>query len=186
MDKKSVLRKFIRQQKVLLTPAVKAAAEQTVADAIGAYPPVAAATTILLYASLPDEVPTLHLLSALGHKRIVLPRVVGDELQLRLYTGPQDLVVSQSYGILEPVGPLLTDYASIDIAIVPGMAFDSDGHRLGRGKGYYDRLFANPAMQAVPKVGLCFDFQHIPVVPNEAHDIIMDHLIVIPTDVEPQ
>lgn len=178
---KTVLRKFIRQQKTLLTPAAKAAAELAVAEVLAAYRPLAEASTVLLYASLPDEVPTLRLLSELSDKRIVLPRVVGEDLELRLYTGPDDLLVSEQYGIPEPVGPLLADYGTIDVAIIPGMAFDGEGHRLGRGKGFYDRLFANACMQRVRKAGLCYDFQFLSQVPHEAHDIVMDDVIVVPT-----
>lgn len=138
-------------------------------------------STVLLYASLPDEVPTLHTIASLPC-RCVLPCVVDDvHLQLRQYTGPSDLVVSGRFHIPEPTGPLFTDYASIDLAFIPGMAFDRQGHRLGRGKGYYDRLLAHPAFAHIPKVGVCYDFQLLPSIPVEAHDCLMDQLIVIPT-----
>ncbi len=108
-----------------------------------------------------------------GEKRIVLPVVVGDELELRLYTGPQDLVVG-SYGIAEPVGTLFTEYSSIDLVIVPGLAFDKAGRRLGRGKGYYDKLLPHIA---APKLGICFPFQLVEEVPAEAFDFRMDGVI---------
>ena len=67
------------------------------------------------------------------------------------------------------------EYDSIDLAIVPGMGFDSEGHRLGRGKGYYDRLLTR--MPAAHLTGLCFPFQMLPEVPHEAHDINMENII---------
>lgn len=143
----------------------------------------------MLYASLADEVPTLGYIADAARttfhgspRRFVLPCVVSDtDMELRLYTGEQDLEVRGKYHIPEPVGPLFTDIEHIDAAIIPGMAFDSDGHRLGRGKGYYDRFLAHPAFRHIPKYGVCFDFQLVSHVPAESHDCIMDHLIVIPT-----
>lgn len=99
--------------------------------------------------------------------------VVGDELELRLYTGPADLSIG-SYGIAEPTGELFTDYAAIDLAVIPGVAFDAVGHRLGRGKGYYDRLL--PHIGAT-KIGICFPFQWVEEVPAEPFDICMDEVI---------
>lgn len=106
-------------------------------------------------------------------KRIILPVVTGDELELRVYTGPQDLAIG-SYSIAEPTGAPFTDYETIDLAVIPGVAFDRYGHRLGRGKGYYDRLL--PQIPA-PKVGICFPFQLIEEVPAEAFDFRMDTII---------
>ena len=87
-------------------------------------------------------------------KRIILPVVTGDELELR--------------------GAPFTDYETIDLAVIPGVAFDRYGHRLGRGKGYYDRLL--PQIPA-SKVGICFPFQLIEEVPAEAFDFRMDTII---------
>ena len=80
-----------------------------------------------------------------------------------------------AFHILEPVGEPFTDYDQIDVALVPGMAFDAAGHRLGRGKGYYDRFLA--AHPHLHKIGVCFPFQRVAEVPSEAHDIIMDEVI---------
>lgn len=106
-------------------------------------------------------------------KDIILPVVVGEELELRLYTGPQDLAIG-AYGIAEPTGEVFTDYKSIDLAVIPGVAFDMAGHRLGRGKGYYDKLL--PRISAF-KIGICFPFQLIEEVPAESFDICMNTII---------
>lgn len=135
------------------------------------------ARTLFIYCSLSDEVDTTTLLDSLAQcgKTVVLPKVVDAEnMELRLYTGRQDLAVG-SYGIMEPTGKLFTTLHDIDVAVVPGMAFDRNGHRLGRGKGYYDRMLVQ--MPQAYKIGICFDFQLVDEVPNDCHDIIMDEVI---------
>jgi 5-formyltetrahydrofolate cyclo-ligase len=133
----------------------------------------------MLYSALPDEVPTQKLFDeflAQG-KTVLLPRVVSDtDMELRRYTGRHDLQEG-AYGIMEPTGELFTDYDAIDVAIVPGMAFDADGHRLGRGKGYYDRFLSR--VPNIYKIGLCFSWQMVDCVPSDEHDIMMDEVIQI-------
>ena len=141
------------------------------------HPRLADAHTVLLYSALPDEVPTLPLLNRLTAegKTVLLPRVVSDtDMELRRYTGPHDLEPG-AFGIMEPTGELFTDYDHIDVAVVPGMAFDREGHRLGRGKGYYDRFLAR--LPHIYKIGVCFPFQLVDQVPTDAHDILMDEVI---------
>jgi len=162
-------------------------------DLVMRHPRWKAARTVLLYHSLPDEVNTLMLLehAVREDKTVLLPVVVGDELELRPYCQPQigarppfgvgDNLQRGAFGIMEPVqeGEPITDYASVDLVIVPGMAFDNEGHRLGRGKGFYDKLFATFAkVDAQPyKMGLCYDFQFVECVPNEQHDVKMEEVI---------
>jgi 5-formyltetrahydrofolate cyclo-ligase len=64
----------------------------------------------------------------------------------------------------------------IDLIVVPGLAFSRDGHRLGRGGGFFDRLLAGPAAAAY-KLGVCFDFQLLESIPIEPHDIVMDTVV---------
>ena len=134
--------------------------------ALEAHPAFRAAHIVLLYYSLKDEVNTHEFVRKWSReKRILLPVVVGDDLELRIYTGPEDLATG-SYGIEE----------AIDFVAVPGVAFDHAGNRLGRGKGYYDRLL--PRLTAF-KAGICFPFQLVEEVPAEPFDIRMDTIITI-------
>ena len=140
---------------------------------------LASSNTILLYNALSDEVPTQALMDKLvaQGKTVLLPCVINDtDMELRRYTGPQDLQTG-SFGIQEPTGELFTDYDAIDVAIVPGMAFDAEGHRLGRGKGYYDRFLSR--VPHLYKIGLCFSWQLVDQVPYDEHDIKMDEVIRI-------
>ena len=139
------------------------------------HPAFRQAHTILLYYSLPDEVQTHEFVERWSReKQIILPVVKGDELELRQYTGPQDLQKG-SFGIEEPTGELYDTPEQIELTIVPGVSFDRNGNRLGRGKGYYDRLL--PRIPSAYKAGICFPFQLVEEVPAEPFDIRMDEII---------
>ena len=143
--------------------------------ALEAHPAFRAANVVLLYHSLPDEVNTHECLQRWSKQKcILLPVVIGNDLELRRYTGPEDLTVG-AYGIEEPVGEAFTDYEKIDFIAVPGVAFDRAGNRLGRGKGYYDRLL--PRIPQAYKARICFPFQLVNEVPAEPFDICMDEII---------
>lgn len=125
------------------------------------------ARCVLLYHSLPDEVNTHTLIAeASSEKTILLPTVVGEELELHEYYSTSNTHTG-AFNIVESEGSLFTDYSKIDLAVIPGMAFDKDGNRLGRGKGYYDRLLPH---LTCPVIGLCFPFQLLEHIPHEAHD----------------
>ena len=133
------------------------------------------ASVILLYYSLPDEVNTHQFIEKWKDiKTIILPVVIGDELELRYYTGIEDLAIGR-YGIKEPIGKAFNNLKTIDLAIIPGVAFDREGNRLGRGKGYYDRLL--PQIDAY-NIGICFPFQLFDYIPTEPFDVRMNQIIV--------
>lgn len=139
------------------------------------------AQMLVAFYSLPDEVNTHHLIDDLvaEGKTVLLPKVLDDEtMQLRRYTGCQDLREG-AFHIMEPVGETFSDLSQIDIVLVPGMAFDSVGHRLGRGRGYYDRFLSivNYQSSMTKFVGVCFDFQKVAEVPTDEHDIPVDEVI---------
>lgn len=132
------------------------------------------ADTVLMYYSLADEVFThdaIDELLSMG-KTVLLPAVIGDGImELHRYTGKESLRCG-AYNIMEPIGETFNDYKAIDAVAVPGMAFDEQGNRLGRGKGYYDRLL--PKLTNATLIGICFPFQMFDVIPAEPHDIRMD------------
>jgi len=137
------------------------------------------ARTVLLYSALPDEVPTRQWLDRLlaEGRQVLLPRVVSDtEMTLHRYTGAADLQPG-AFHIMEPSGEPFADYVSIDAAVIPGMAFDAEGHRLGRGRGYYDRF-----LERVPRmlrIGLCYEWQLVPHVPTATHDVRMHYVLTV-------
>lgn len=177
VDKKG-LRKEIRARKKAAEPSDMLRQSQEICERVLLHPRWQQATTVLLYHALSDEVDTSLLLQQTD-KRILLPVVVGEELELREYDGR---LKKGAFGIMEPKGEsnaLLVGGkdGGEALAIVPGMAFDTVGHRLGRGKGYYDRLFASLPSANVYKIGICYDFQLLEEVPAETHDIVMDEVI---------
>lgn len=133
------------------------------------------AEQVALYHALPGEVQTAAFIERwYQEKRLFLPLVVGDDLRLLRYTGSESLQKG-AFGIWEPKpdGEEAVEEA-IDLIIVPGVAFDAQCHRLGRGRGFYDRLLSS---LHAPKMGICFDFQLVPSVPVESFDCPMDHVI---------
>jgi len=134
------------------------------------------ATDILIYWSMADEVPTPAFIEKwAGSKRFYLPSIQGDNLVVKHYEGADGLISGEQFGIPEPDGPQVDNLDAIDLVIVPGRAFDSQGHRLGRGRGFYDRLL--PMIPDAVKAGVCFDCQRLTVVPVSDNDIIMDTII---------
>ena len=137
------------------------------------------AKRVLLYHPLPDEVdvtPLLDLATREG-KQVYLPVVTGPtSIEVRAWT-PHTVMLTGHYGIQEPSGQEISpeEYGLIDLAIVPGMAFDLQGHRLGRGKGYYDRLLTR--LTTAHRLGVCFPFQVLRNIPSEIHDINMESII---------
>lgn len=169
---KQKLRAEMRRRKQLYTADEKRAMSDAICQRITDMKAWQEAQCVLLYHPLPDEVDVRRLLDVgrQSGKEIILPQVVGEELCLRLYTGTDSLSVG-AFGIMEPTGALFTEYERIDLALIPGMAFDGEGHRLGRGKGYYDRLL--PLLPRAHRIGICFPFQFVDTVPSLTHDVRM-------------
>lgn len=132
------------------------------------------ASYICIYNSLKDEVNTKPFIDRwMESKNFLLPVIHNDEIVLRHIT-PNTQYEKSSYGIDEPLGKNFSDFGKIDLVIVPGVAFDRKGNRIGRGKGHYDRFL--PKVKA-PKAGVCFDFQLLDHVPTDPWDIKMDMII---------
>lgn len=131
------------------------------------------AEKILMYHSLPDELETRRFLKKWKDiKKFFLPRVNGVNLELLPYD--ETKLEIGSFYIEEPTGNDLHPIEEIELIIVPGVAFDSRGGRLGRGKGFYDRLLKS---SKATKIGIGYEFQLVDQLPSEPHDIPMDFVI---------
>ncbi len=147
-------------------------------------PEYRAANRIFCYVGCGDEVatlPALHEGLATG-KSIVVPLCLQNELQLFELRSLDDLA-PRTLGILEPREELWThserfvDIQSIDLAVIPGVAFGQDGSRIGQGRGYYDRLLARSPPGRPFRLAIAFECQLFPTVPAAQHDAPMDALL---------
>jgi 5-formyltetrahydrofolate cyclo-ligase len=174
-NNKAQLRKLIATVKKKVSSVTLDAHSRHLLRQLEAHPHFQAAQTVLLYYSLPDE-PNTHAFIARWARRkcILLPAVCGERLELRRYT-PKCALAKGAYGIAEPIADAFTDYAAVDVALVPGMAFDRQGNRLGRGKGYYDALL--PKLPSAYRIGICFPFQYLDVIPADASDARVDEVL---------
>jgi 5-formyltetrahydrofolate cyclo-ligase len=144
-----------------------------------AAPSYAAARTIHCYLPMRSEVDTRPLIAdALAHgKRVVVPIVVPKATDLAhawLESLAADTLVPGTFGTFNPRDLRPAAPGDWDLVIVPLLAFDRHGHRLGYGKGYYDRLLA---ASLVTTIGVGFAAQEIDALPAEAHDIALDWVI---------
>ena len=138
------------------------------------------AKTILFYASLPSEVDTWPMMEkALQlRKRVLLPAMRRGRIVPSKITNLRTDLTRTSCGIFEPRGRFLRPVkrTGIDLVIVPGIGFDTEGGRLGRGSGHYDRFLKRLKGQ-VPLVGLAFTLQRLKRIPAASHDVSVDVVI---------
>ena len=164
-----------------------------------ASPEFRSAQTVMFYASFDGEVNTFEMMARAVQlkKRIVLPIVMRDQKKL-IPTVIEDLTALNKgpYGILQPPARVETtlsanqptgqaggrtslrvELSGLDLALVPGLAFDKKNNRLGRGAGYYDR-FLHDLPSGIPAFGLAFDFQVVDCLPLQPHDIPVKRVII--------
>lgn len=172
---KKEVRRYIRELKKEYTPEQKKAMSARVWEQMEQDEYFKCSRLVLGYWSMDDEVFTHDFIMRWSkEKTFLLPCVKGDELELRYFDGVEKLSPGEGYAIPEPVGELFTEPRRIDYIIVPGVAFDAVGNRLGRGKGYYDKILRDCPGR---KTGVCFPFQFLEKVPTDEHDVQMDRVI---------
>ncbi len=148
-----------------------------------ALPEYAAAGCVMYYVDVRSEVKTRQQLpnALLESKRIVVPYCVDGELELFWLRSMDELSLG-AYRILEPGAEWRArperkvSVEELDLVMVPGVAFDARGARMGHGFGYYDKLLEHARPDA-PLVALAFDCQLFPEIPTQSHDIFMDKII---------
>ncbi len=174
-EQKNTVRKEIKQLKKQYTLEEKKAKSKIIFEQIELLSEFQQADIIMAYWSMNDEVYTHDfVLKWYQTKTIILPSVKDDELELRVFKGLDDMIEGTAFGIKEPRALYKNSLDKIDMIIVPGVAFDKQNNRLGRGKAYYDKLLSKTSAL---KVGVCFDFQMLGKVPADQYDVKMDRVI---------
>jgi 5-formyltetrahydrofolate cyclo-ligase len=172
-DDKGSLRRRLVTTRTAMSDSARTQASRLIRDHVLEMPEVAAAGTIAAYYSIGTEPDTHRLVFALWKRGsyVVLPVLLPDgDLDWASYEGPDSLAPGP-HGLLQPVEPVRGPgtVARADIVLVPALAVDARGYRLGRGGGSYDRALARVGGQ-VPTIALLYDDELLPVVPTEAHD----------------
>lgn len=177
-EEKRVLRREMRRRLRAMSEETRAEQSRLLVDQIRAATEYRNAGRIALFTPLPDE-PDIFALAAdslQSGKAVFLPRYNEATHRyefVRLLDPETDLSLG-NFGVLEPLSSLATIGGKpLDFVLVPGLAFDGSGARLGRGKGFYDRLLMR---ESAFKAGVCFDFQRVDGLPTERHDVVLDHL----------
>ncbi|MDL2231485.1 5-formyltetrahydrofolate cyclo-ligase [Porphyromonadaceae bacterium OttesenSCG-928-L07] len=173
---KKAIRKQIRELKKQYTETDLRKVSEDIMQRIEQEEAFKNANVIGLYWSLNDEVYTHDFVQKwASEKRILLPCIVGEDvIEFRGFKCKDDLCLGVDYSIPEPEEGEAVNPKEIELMIVPGVAFDPSGNRLGRGKGFYDRFLKKT--QAT-KLGVCFPFQLLESVPADELDIRMDKVI---------
>lgn len=130
----------------------------------------ASARCLALYSPIRNEVDTALVAEAAlnAGKSAVYPRVEGERLTFLQIADPDHLVPG-AFNVLEPIRGDVVDPAEIDLCVVPGVAFDHRGHRLGYGRGFYDR-FLSSCREQMLRIGFAYDFQVVDCLPIGEYD----------------
>ena len=175
MDKKE-LRRSIREQKRAMTEAEIISRSEKLGQLFAASEAYKKAKTIYGYLPYNQEVRTVPMLEQAlkDGKRVAVPKCYGDTMK---FIFMEDLSkVEKGYaGIPEPIadGPVADDETAL--VLMPGLAFDPEGHRIGYGGGFYDKFLAEEPEQ--PTLALCYAFQMLPRLETEEHDIPVDFVL---------
>ena len=172
MDKKA-LRNMIREKKRSMTEEQILSSSQRLGELFHSHPLYKNAKTIYGYLPYNQEVRTIPMLEQAlkDGKRIAVPKVFGDEMKF-IYLNDLSKVEKGYCDIPEPIedGPVADDTTAL--VLMPGLAFDSEGHRIGYGGGFYDRFLAREPGH--PTLALCYDFQMVEHLDTEEFDVPVD------------
>ncbi|MDE5808461.1 MAG: 5-formyltetrahydrofolate cyclo-ligase [Muribaculaceae bacterium] len=172
MEKRDIRRK-IKAMRSMLLEAERISAADEVFEQLEKTAAFLLADRILMYHSLPDELSTHRFLDKWhDRKNFYLPRVNGVNLEILPYD--ESRLELGAFHIEEPTGENTVSPDEIELVIVPAVAYDRSGNRLGRGKGFYDRLLSTTK---ATKVGVGYEFQIVDEIPVEPHDVKMDMVI---------
>lgn len=170
------LRRSVLEERDALSPEVRDGWGERIAARLVALSEVEEAKAVMIFSSFGSEVPTAPLMDRLRDLRVViaLPRIEGADLVPVPYV-PGDPVRSTAFGAVEPVSPERVDPGSLGVVVVPGVAFDRRGRRIGYGGGYYDRFLRGLSAFTV---GIAFGLQVLDEdLPAGSFDLRVDAIV---------
>ncbi|MCK5140515.1 MAG: 5-formyltetrahydrofolate cyclo-ligase [Thermodesulfovibrionia bacterium] len=172
---KSRIRKRILEKRKKLTDEDAKRKSRIIIDKLKRDKDYIKAKKVMFYVSKGKEVETKEIIKEelCDERKVIVPKVHGKGL-LCCELSDLDNMEFNCYGILEPADEIKCDISSIDLIIVPGIAFDKNGHRVGYGKGYYDDLLKDAKCR---KIALAYDFQIVENIPKDEWDISVDKII---------
>ena len=190
-DEKRAVRTEIRRRRLQLDDELLNEVDKTLADDVFSIDDdefrarLKSAKRIALYRATGGELPCDGLAKAFMKKGKIccFPRIEGDRMVFcDCASLDEKLFAEGAFGIKEPIDSISpVEPGSIDIVVLPAVAYNEEGTRLGQGKGYYDRFYADIKGKKPYLLGICYDFQISSEIPVEEHDITADMVIAIPT-----
>jgi 5-formyltetrahydrofolate cyclo-ligase len=178
VEVKRALRSWLIAARARLSQQERAEKSRRIADRVEVVPAFLAARVVALYAPLGTEVDALEIArrAAARGARVLFPRAIPGERRLEFARCEPGELVKGALGAGEPPpGARALDLADVECVVMPGIGFSEDGHRLGRGGGYYDATLRQMAHAA--RIGVAFDCQVVPELPREPHDAPLDALV---------
>jgi 5-formyltetrahydrofolate cyclo-ligase len=174
---KRALRRDVIARRDALAEHDRAAASLAIADRVAAMPEAREAGSAMAFWSFRSEVDTAPLVErwVTEGKIVALPRIEGSDVVPVAFV-PGDPTTETSFGAMEPAGGRLLDPSELDLVIVPGVAFDRSGNRVGYGAGYYDR-FLGRRRPGVPAIAIAFALQIVSEVPTGRTDRRVDAIV---------
>ncbi len=176
MDKKALRREIGAKKRALTTEQIETRSTM-LADKLFKTSQYRDCASLYAYLSFNQEVRTNPIIERAwaDGKRVAVPKVVGDEMVFIWIDSFEGLAPQGAFHIMEPIedGPIADDETAL--ILMPGLAFDPEGHRVGYGGGYYDRYLA--AQPRHPTVALCYDFQLYDHLEVDAYDVPVDTII---------
>ncbi len=178
MNEKRALRSELVTARARLSPDDRAARSLAIADRILAIPGFRDAKVLAVYPPLGAEVDPGELARRAAARGVLLvyPRIRQGDRQLAFLRAAPETLVQGPLGTLEPpAGAAEVAPGIVDCVVVPCVGASQDGHRLGRGGGYYDATL--PSLERALRVGVAFEVQVVPALPREPHDAPLDALV---------
>lgn len=180
MPVKKELRQQLRQEVAEISPEIIAEKSHKACQLLFEQTEFKKAETVMVFLSLPGEIDTSPIVLRCwqDRKRVLAPKVSWNQrrmLPVEIRSLTEDLMVT-GMGIREPISGIPFPIPLLDMVIVPGMGFDGNGNRLGRGRGFYDRFLAHPEFKGIA-CGLAFEQQVIDEIPTGPLDRPIDMLV---------